>query len=111
MRKYYNKLIRDNIPKVINEDNKMCKTHTVESDEEFLKALKDKLSEECKEFLDTENVEELADILEVLKYLMKYYGYTEDDLFDVCDKKKEYSGGFEKRLILEYVEDGLDDEL
>lgn len=38
----------------------------VASDEEYGKALEDKLREEAEEFIESENPEELADILEVV---------------------------------------------
>ena len=64
----YNKLVRDNIPAIIKASGKSCTTRTL-SQNELLKALKEKLNEECQEFDECENLEELADICEVLMAL------------------------------------------
>ena len=64
-KKIFNKLVRDKIPQVIenNGDKPYIK---VLSDEENLKQLNIKLTEEVNEYLSDNNVEELADIVEVI---------------------------------------------
>ena len=64
-KKMYNKLVRDKIPEIIQADGKAPKTRIL-SDEEHLEALLDKLGEEYEEFKEAKNVEELADLYEVL---------------------------------------------
>lgn len=46
--KYYNKLVRDRIPKIIENNGKSCTTEIL-SDEEYLKMLDAKLDEELAE--------------------------------------------------------------
>lgn len=44
------------------------------------KLLEDKLNEEVKEYLEDKNLEELADIMEVLFGLTHNFGYSEENL-------------------------------
>jgi len=66
MRKYYNKLIRDNIPEIIANDNGKRASVKVLTDDECLKYLNQKLSEELNEYLASSEIEELADLQEVI---------------------------------------------
>ena len=61
----YNKLIRDRIPEIIEASGKTCVTEVL-SDEEYLKMIDAKLDEELAEYHKDENLEELADLLEVI---------------------------------------------
>ena len=69
--KIYNKLVRDKIPEIIKEnDNKDCKIRVL-NNEEYLEELNKKLQEEVKEYLESGEVEEVADIEEVLRAILK----------------------------------------
>lgn len=59
-----------------------------------------KLDEEVTEFKTDKNLEELADVMEVLFGLAHKLGYTEQDLLNKRQEKKEARGGFEKNIIL-----------
>ena len=74
MKTYY-KLIRDKIPEIIQADGKTCITRIL-SDEEYVDALEKKLNEEVAEYQTDKNLEELADILEVLQAICIARGYT-----------------------------------
>ena len=100
--KVYNKLVRDLIPQIIEKDGKKFDTHIAEK-EEYVKLLEEKLQEEVNEYLEDKNLEELADVLEVLVGLAGSLGYTEDELFKKRLEKKEERGGFEDRVVLEKV--------
>ena len=52
MEKVYNKLVRDNIPEIIKENNDGEAITRILSDEEYKKALEDKLYEEYQEVLE-----------------------------------------------------------
>ena len=68
--KIYNKLVRDKIPEIVlKNDGKTCKTKTL-NDEEYLTSLNTKLQEELKEYLESGDVEELADLEEVLRAIL-----------------------------------------
>ena len=97
--KTYNKLVRDKIPEIIKNSNKVCETKIV-TKEEISELLKLKLDEEVAEFKEVENLEELADIMEVLFSLAKNIGCDEKALIELRNKKREERGGFEKGIVL-----------
>ena len=66
MTKTYNKLVRDRIPEIIASDGKTC-TVEVLSDSRCLQMLDAKLTEELEEYQESKSLEELADLLEVLR--------------------------------------------
>ena len=109
MAKFYNKLVRDNIPNIIAKDgNKICVIERL-TDEEVMKYLYDKLLEEANEVVQDRNIEELADVLEVVFAIANKYGYTEEeDVLEVMDKKREERGGFNENIILKAVYDDKD---
>ena len=100
----YNKLVRDKIPEVIQASGKTCETEIL-SEAEYLKMLDAKLDEELAEYHKDQNIEELADLLEVIYAAAKARGYTVAQLEHVRQKKAEERGGFEKRILLKSVID------
>ncbi|MDU2201020.1 MAG: nucleoside triphosphate pyrophosphohydrolase [Terrisporobacter othiniensis] len=97
--KIYDKLVRDRIPEIIENSGNHCEVEVV-SDEVALEYLYKKLNEEVSELLDDKNLEEIADVIEVLFAIGKKYGYSEEDIFNRRKEKKSKSGGFEDNLIL-----------
>lgn len=97
--KKFNKLVRDHIPEII-EKNGQTAYVTVLGDEEYKKALEEKLKEEVNEYISDNSVEELADILEVLDAILQFRNISWEDVMDTKKKKKEQRGGFDKRLFL-----------
>ncbi len=98
----YNKLVRDKIPEIIESDGKTCKTELL-SDSEYLKMIDAKLDEELAEYHKDQNIEELADLLEVIYVAALARGYSIKDLEMVREKKVQERGGFEKRILLREV--------
>ena len=101
--KEYNKLVRDNIPEIIEKDGEKPITHIAE-DEEYEKALMEKLQEEVNEFLTEPSKKEMADVLEVLYAIAKLKGFDLDEVEKVRQERTEKRGGFEKKIILERTE-------
>ena len=101
--KVYNKLVRDKIPEIIEADGKTCKTRIL-SDEEYITSLEAKLNEEVEEYQADKNLEEMADILEVLQAICIARGYSLEELEALRIKKSDERGGFAEKLFLEYVE-------
>ena len=99
MIKTYNKLVRDRIPEIIEAFGNECKT-AVLSDEDYIKMLDAKLDEELAEYHKDQNIEELADLLEVIQAATIARGYTLEELEAVRAKKAEKRGGFEKKILL-----------
>lgn len=104
----YNKLVRDDIPKIIEKTGKEFSTRTL-SDEEHIVELRKKLSEELTEYKEAktnqEAIEELADILELIHAATKIHGSSFEQLEEIRKEKAEKRGGFEKRIFLIEVED------
>lgn len=100
--KKYNKLVRDLIPEVIKKSGKECEIEVaqVQKRSELLEA---KLMEEVNEYLEDKNLEELADIMEVLFGLAHNLGYTEEDLLNKREEKLEERGGFKEGIVLKNV--------
>ena len=92
----HNKAIRDKIPEIIKESGNVCNSVTL-SDEQFLIELEKKLVEELTEYQESKNVEELADVLEVIYKISNLKGF---DLDKVRLEKIEKRGKFEKNLFL-----------
>lgn len=101
--KIYNKLVRDKIPQIIEEDDKVCKIHILLQDE-YIEALETKLLEEVSEYQQDKNLEELADVLEVLQSICIARGHSLEQLEELRKKKLDERGGFRDRIFLEYVE-------
>ena len=100
----YNKLVRDKIPEIIAGTGKNCETEIL-SDEAYLIALEKKLEEELAEYQKDQNVEELADLLEVLYALAEARGYSVEELHHVRDEKQKSRGGFSEKILLHWVEE------
>lgn len=99
---YYNKLVRDKIPQIIEAEGRIA-TRVTLSQEKYLVALDAKLNEEVAEYQKDQNLEELADILEVLHAICQAKGYTLEDLEALRAKKHDQRGGFQNRIYLESV--------
>ena len=95
----HNKLVRDRIPEIIEEDGRVPVTRVLDPDE-YKRCLEEKLDEEVGEFNESKDVEELADILEVVFSLSVAQGTSESNLLDIYRKKRSERGGFEDRIFL-----------
>ncbi len=93
----YNKLVRDKIPEILDTKGVVYEKRTA-TEEEYKTELIKKLREELGEFEVASDVEELADIMEVVEALKLLSEYS--DVEEVRKKKKEERGGFEQRIIL-----------
>jgi len=101
----YPKLVRDNIPKIILDNNPAGTTikYRKLDDVEYKNALKNKLCEEVLEYTESDDFKELADILEVICALAKTHGETEITLGNARNYKAFTNGKFEDRIYLEEV--------
>ena len=102
MVKQYNKLVRDKIPEIIEKSGATCVTEVL-SDEEYLKMIDAKLDEELAEYHKDQNLEELADLLEVIYAAVIARGYSISDLDIVRAKKAVARGKFEKKILLKEI--------
>ncbi len=100
--KVYNKLVRDKIPEIILKDNELPSTRIL-NDEEYIQELNKKLQEEVNEYLEAENIEEMVDILEVIRAILKHKGVTYEEIEEKRVKKANKRGAFEDKIFLEKV--------
>ena len=99
MKQNYNKLVRDKIPEIIENNGSTC-VYTTLSEEAYLDSLDVKLFEEVTEYDMDKSKEELADILEVMMSIAKARGYDWNEIVAIQEKKREERGGFDKRILL-----------
>ena len=97
--KIYNKLVRDNIPEIMINNGAKPVTRTLE-DNEYYEELKKKLLEETKEFLESNNIEEIADIEEVILAILKYNDWSWEKLENIRKNKVDKKGSFIKKIFL-----------
>ena len=102
MKKSYQKLVRDRIPEIIETSGNTCVTEIL-SDEDYLRMLDAKLDEELAEYHADQNIEELADLMEVIRACAVARGYTLEQLEQVRAEKAAKRGGFEKKILLKEV--------
>jgi len=96
----YNKLVRDKIPEYIRKKGGNPITH-IADDAEYWQKLKEKLIEEMEEFKKDENIEEFADLLEVIDAIADYKKFDRNEVKNVREKKAAERGKFEDRIILD----------
>ena len=104
MVKIYNKLVRDRIPEIIEADGRMCTTEIL-LDDRYLQMLDAKLNEELAEYQESKSLEELADLLEVMRAVASTRGWNWEQVeqvrAQVGDKKVllALSGGVDSSVV------------
>lgn len=101
----YNKLVRDKIPDIIKGNGEMPVIRVLD-DTSYKSELEKKLYEEYKEVIESkgiDRIEELADMLEVIKALASLENKTLDDVIKTADEKNQKRGAFDKKIFLEKV--------
>ena len=105
MERIYNKLVRDKIPNIIKEKGETPVVRILDENE-YKKELENKLYEEYKEVIKAigdDRVEELADMLEVIRALVSLENKTLNDVITIADKKVKKRGAFKEKIFLEKV--------
>jgi len=97
--KKHNKAIRDKIPEIIEESGKKYNLKQLD-DTSFLAELEKKLIEEVNEYSESKDVEELADLLEVIYRISDLRGVNSDELEKIRRDKAEKRGKFASNLFL-----------
>jgi predicted house-cleaning noncanonical NTP pyrophosphatase (MazG superfamily) len=97
--KKYNKVVRDKIPEIIAESGKKYNLKQLD-DESFLAEIEKKLIEEVNEYSESKDVEELADLLEVIYRISELRGVSSDELDKIRGDKAEKRGKFNSNLFL-----------
>ena len=95
----YNKLVRDKIPEIMKANNEKPVIKILD-EKEYKENLDIKLQEEVAEYLESGELEELADILEVIFAIAESKNYSRDELMGVYQNKHDKRGGFKERIYL-----------
>ena len=85
---FYHKLVRDRIPEIIEASGKNCVCETL-SDDQYLEMLDTKLNEELAEYQESKSMEELADLLEVIRAVALARGSSIEEIEDIRVAKAE----------------------
>lgn len=102
--KTHNKLVRDKIVDII-EGNGRKAIYRILDDMEYKQELNKKLQEEVQEYLNDNNVEELADIVEVIYGILNSMQISKGEFEQIRRKKQEERGAFDKKIYLEETEE------
>ena len=95
----FNKIVRDNIPRIIKSTGRNC-LYRICTDEEAITKLMDKIEEEYIELKQSNNPEEIADLLEVIECLISKMGYSVDEINRIKESKKQRNGSFNNNIVL-----------
>lgn len=101
--KTFNKLVRDNIPEKIESNGEIAITRVL-NDDEYKIELERKLQEELEEVLSSsgkDRLEELADLVEVIKCLAILEQSSFETIIEIANEKKLKRGSFSKKIFLE----------
>lgn len=104
----YQKLVRDNIPAIIEKNGETCVTRKL-TDKEYETALAEKLQEEVKELLEAytakersvlDCAKEMADVMEVMYAMGKTCAVSKREIEQVRSQKAAEKGTFSKRFLV-----------
>ena len=98
------KLVRDNIPKMIKASGRKPLAHIADI-EEYGEALKQKIREEIRDFLENENKEEMADVFEILYAMCDFKEFDLKEIESIRKYKAQKRGKFKDKIILDGVND------
>ncbi|GAA3040787.1 hypothetical protein GCM10010464_00440 [Pseudonocardia yunnanensis] len=96
------KLVRDKIPGIIRAGGREPDLRRLD-EQEYVRELHAKLLEEATELANASNsqvVEELADVLEVLRAIARINGVSMGEVDDVTKQKRAERGAFDQRWYL-----------
>jgi len=100
----YKKLVRDKIPSIIEKNGGKPIIRKLD-DEEYFKELNRKIKEELDEYLESYEVEELADLYEVLLAILDYKKISVEEFEIIRSMKVSKRGAFKDKIYLESVID------
>lgn len=103
MGREYDKLVRDDIPEIIEANGERPVVHTA-GEEEYERRLLAKLDEEVTEYREDREIAELADVLEVVHALREHHGVSREALEERREEKAAERGRFGDGVVLERVD-------
>lgn len=97
-------MVRDKIPGIIIEKGNFPRTRILDG-KEYSQSLEIKLREEIDEYIESGEIQELADIVEVIRAILKDKGHDMKHLEKLRADKANERGGFDKRIYLEGIDE------
>jgi predicted house-cleaning noncanonical NTP pyrophosphatase (MazG superfamily) len=109
MKEKKNTLIRDNVPAIMSQQGKTCRTVHLD-DEKYLQLLNELFLEEVKRYveqdaMDNRDIECLADVGEVMHAILAFKGITLEEFQTVRKQRFEELGGYLDRIFLKDILD------
>ena len=98
-----NKLVRDNIPNIIEQTGDKPDFVILDSNDYYTE-LKKKLTEEVNEFNDSDEIIELCDVVEIISAILDYKNIGDEEFEKMRSAKNKANGKFEKRIFLNGVD-------
>lgn len=105
MKYTYNKLVRDKIPEEIDSMKGRKAKFRFMNNKEYSKELNRKLLEEAHEFIEENEPQELADVMEVIEAIVQLKNIDWEEVRKIQKEKKDKKGAFDRKIYLEYVEE------
>lgn len=103
----FHKLVRDKLLRRLAQDGMVPVIASPLSHEAYQKALKDKLREEMEEVIQAsspaEQIEELADVVEVLQTLADLFGVSWTEVEEARKKKSQERGVFSAQCFVHFL--------
>lgn len=90
------KPIRDGIPQMLEDSSTVEKLKK----KDYLQYMKMKVLEEYSEFLVSGKINEYCDLLDVLERIKNINGWSDEDIEQIREDKKNRKGKFERNLVL-----------
>lgn len=107
---FYNKLIRDRIPEIIQEKGELCDVRVLDDAHEFQQELLKKIVEEAGGLVKARNrndmLSEYADLMIALDTLMELMEFSEADIKASLEENIKQKGAYKRQLFLHWSEDG-----
>lgn len=95
----HEKLVRDRIPELMATEGIPCQVRGLNRTE-YATRLDDKLTEEVAEYRASGAIEELVDVVEVVRAIVEQRGMPWDEFEARRLAKRRERGGFEQRFLL-----------
>jgi len=107
---FYNKLIRDKIPEIIETKGELCDVRVLDDAHEFQQELLKKIVEEAGGLVKARTrkdlLDEYADLMVALDTLMHLMEFSEADIKTSLEENMARKGAYKRQLFLHWSEDG-----
>ena len=103
MKQYYNTLVRDKIPEIIENTGRRCEVRVLDNDDDIKRALIAKLREKAGTFAEKQTEDELSDLLSVVDAIVELYDFEPMHIDYIKMQNNEQKGSYTSRVFLESV--------